>query len=96
MSFDSGGSGKEMTLKKIYELALTAIAFLSFGIFVLQVIMCITAVSIRYSKQNNPFAIHKMYTEPVAIGKDTIEFDDDDAIYGHRRNRYGRRNNGNE
>lgn len=47
MSFDSGGgSGKEMTLKKVYELALTAIAFLSFGIFVLQVIMCITAVSI--------------------------------------------------
>lgn len=45
MSIDNGGSGKEMTLKKVYELALTAIAFLSFGIFVMQVIMCITAVS---------------------------------------------------
>lgn len=47
MSYDSGGSGgssKEMTLKKVYELALTAIAYLAFGIFVLQVIMCITTV----------------------------------------------------
>lgn len=44
MTYDSGGSSKEMTLKKVYELALTAIAFLSFGIFVLQVIMCITTV----------------------------------------------------
>lgn len=48
MSYDSGGggsgSGKEMTLKKVYELALTAIAYLAFGIFILQVIMCITTV----------------------------------------------------
>lgn len=50
MSYDSGGGGggggfgKEMTLKKVYELALTAIAYLAFGIFVLQVIMCITTV----------------------------------------------------
>lgn len=44
MSYDQGGSGKEMTLKKVYELALTAIAYLAFGIFVLQVIMCITTV----------------------------------------------------
>lgn len=54
MSYDGGGggahgsnggsSGKEMTLKKVYELALTAIAYLAFGIFVLQVIMCITTV----------------------------------------------------
>lgn len=45
MSYDSGGgSSKEMTLKKVYELALTAIAYLAFGIFVLQVIMCITTV----------------------------------------------------
>lgn len=43
ISYDNGSS-KEMTLKKIYELALTAIAYLAFGIFVLQVIMCITAV----------------------------------------------------
>lgn len=40
----SGSSGKEMTLRKVYELALTAIAYLAFGIFVLQVIMCITTV----------------------------------------------------
>lgn len=45
VSYDSGGgSSKEMTLKKVYELALTAIAYLAFGIFVLQVIMCITTV----------------------------------------------------
>lgn len=47
MHMDSTGSSKEMTLKKVYELALTAIAFLSFGIFVMQVIMCITAVSVH-------------------------------------------------
>lgn len=44
ISYESGGSGKEMTLKKVYELALTAIAYLAFGIFILQVIMCITTV----------------------------------------------------
>lgn len=44
MSYDSGGSSKEMTLKKVYELALTAIAYLAFGIFILHVIMCITTV----------------------------------------------------
>lgn len=38
------GSSKEMTLKKVYELALTAIAYLAFGVYVLQVIMCITTV----------------------------------------------------
>lgn len=38
-----------MTLKKVYELALTAIAYLAFGIFVLQVIMCITAVTFLYN-----------------------------------------------
>lgn len=56
MTYDNGGghgnggnssSGKEMTLKKVYELALTAIAYLAFGIFVLQVIMCITTVCIN-------------------------------------------------
>lgn len=54
MAMDNNGSGKEMTLKKVYELALTAIAFLSFGIFVLQVIMCITAVSkFEHDKKKN-------------------------------------------
>lgn len=52
-NYDSYGvsddrTGKEMTLKKVYELALTAIAYLAFGIFVLQVIMCITAVSLDH------------------------------------------------
>lgn len=42
---DGGGSAKEMALKKVYDIALTAIAYLSFGLFVLQVIMCITMVS---------------------------------------------------
>lgn len=41
---DNNGSHKEMTLKKVYELALTAIAYLAFGIYILQVIMCITTV----------------------------------------------------
>lgn len=40
-----GGSKKEMTLRNIYDIALTAIAFLSFGLFALQVIMCITLVT---------------------------------------------------
>lgn len=40
-----GGSKKEMTLRNIYDIALTAIAYLSFGLFVLQVIMCITLVT---------------------------------------------------
>lgn len=40
-----GGSKKEMTLRNIYDIALTAIAFLSFGLFALQVIMCITMVT---------------------------------------------------
>lgn len=40
-----GGSKKEMTLRNIFDIALTAIAYLSFGLFVLQVIMCITLVT---------------------------------------------------
>lgn len=45
----SGGGGKkEMTLRNIYDIALTAIAYLSFGLFVLQVIMCITLVIRSY------------------------------------------------
>lgn len=56
MSYESsgGGSGKEMTLKKVYELALTAIAYLAFGIFILQVIMCITTVCIDIHVEKNP------------------------------------------
>lgn len=45
VSYDHGSGGKEMTLKKIYELALIAIAYIAFGIFVLQVIICIASVS---------------------------------------------------
>lgn len=44
MNEGGGGSKKEMTLRNIYDIALTAIAFLSFGLFALQVIMCITLV----------------------------------------------------
>ncbi|GLV41151.1 hypothetical protein CBL_04675 [Carabus blaptoides fortunei] len=41
------GGDKELVLADLFEIALTAIAFLSFGCFVLQVIMCISmAVSI--------------------------------------------------
>lgn len=38
-------SSKEMSLRDIFDIALTTIAFLSFGMFVLQVIMCITLVN---------------------------------------------------
>lgn len=41
---DEKSSSKEMTLRDIFDIALTTIAFLSFGIFVLQVLMCITMV----------------------------------------------------
>lgn len=37
-------SSKEMALRDIFDIALTTIAFLSFGMFVLQVLMCITMV----------------------------------------------------
>lgn len=33
-----------MTLRDIFDIALTTLAFLSFGMFVLQVLMCITMV----------------------------------------------------
>lgn len=39
-----GSSKKEMILKDLFEIALTALAFLSFGIFAIQVILCIAAV----------------------------------------------------
>lgn len=40
---ESQGKGeKELVLADLFEIALTAIAFLSFGCFVLQVIMCIS------------------------------------------------------
>lgn len=35
-------SGKVLGLKEIFEIALTTLAFLAFGMFMLQVIMCIT------------------------------------------------------
>ena len=39
----SDKSDKGMVLKDLFELALTALAFKSFGLFVLNVIMCICA-----------------------------------------------------
>lgn len=41
---DSHGIG----LADLFDISLTGIAFLSFGMFVLQVLMCITMVSIFY------------------------------------------------
>jgi len=35
---------KEISLKDITDIALTTLAFLSFGMFILQVLMCITMV----------------------------------------------------
>lgn len=43
VSYDKSSS-KEMTLRDIFDIALTTLAFLSFGMFILQVIMCITVV----------------------------------------------------
>lgn len=34
-----------MGLKDLFDIALTTLAFLSFGMFILQVIMCVTMVS---------------------------------------------------
>lgn len=42
-SVEKGGS-KEMGLKDLFDIALTTLAFLSFGMFVLQVLMCVTMV----------------------------------------------------
>lgn len=39
------GSSKEMGLKDLFDIALTTLAFLSFGMFILQVLMCVTMVS---------------------------------------------------
>lgn len=42
VSYDKGS--KEMGLKDFFDIALTTLAFLSFGMFTLQVLMCITMV----------------------------------------------------
>lgn len=39
---ESHGKDKDSILSDLFEIALTAIAFISFGCFVLQVIMCIS------------------------------------------------------
>jgi hypothetical protein len=41
-SYEEKGMMKGLGLKDLFEIALTALAFLSFGMFILQVIMCIT------------------------------------------------------
>lgn len=43
--YDDKSMSKEMGLKDIFEIALTTLAFLSFGMFVLHVLMCITMVN---------------------------------------------------
>ncbi len=43
VSYDKGS--KEMGLKDLFDIALTTLAFLSFGMFILQVLMCITMVN---------------------------------------------------
>lgn len=40
VSYDKGG--KALGLKDLFDIALTTLAFLSFGLFILQVLMCIT------------------------------------------------------
>lgn len=44
VSYHSGGGSemKSVNLKDLFEIALTTLAFLSFGMFIVQVIMCIT------------------------------------------------------
>lgn len=37
-------SGSGLSLPDVFDVSLTALAFLSFGIFILQVIMCISMV----------------------------------------------------
>lgn len=43
-SHESHSSSKEMGLKDLFDIALTTLAFLSFGMFILQVLMCVTMV----------------------------------------------------
>lgn len=42
------GSFKEMGLRDLFDIALTTLAFLSFGMFLLQVLMCVTMVSTTF------------------------------------------------
>lgn len=52
---DNGKGHKDLALSDLFEIALTAIAFLSFGCFILEVIMCITnAVSLLLSNKDIP------------------------------------------
>lgn len=43
---DHGSYKKDLALHEIFDIALTTLAFLSFGCFMLQVVMCITSVII--------------------------------------------------
>lgn len=50
--YDNKGSFKEMSLRDLFDIALTTLAFLSFGMFLLQVLMCVTMVCICLKKKN--------------------------------------------
>lgn len=78
------GSKKEMTLRNIYDIALTAIAYLSFGLFILQVIMCITLVCPTSLLHIRPF-----YWNFSLLDANKCRHDNDANGIGNDR-RYGR------
>ncbi|XP_055642072.1 uncharacterized protein LOC129778920 [Toxorhynchites rutilus septentrionalis] len=45
IEIEEKGIGKGLDLKDLFDIALTTLAFLSFGMFILQVIMCVTMTS---------------------------------------------------
>nr|XP_032289820.1 uncharacterized protein LOC26530726 [Drosophila virilis] len=61
---------KEISLKDITDVALTTLAFLSFGMFILQVLMCIT---MSKEETNNLMMLPMEATEPVDTNDGTEE-----------------------
>lgn len=88
-----GNSKKEMTLRNIYDIALTAIAYLSFGLFVLQVIMCITLVWNSIFRFCIGYQIQAIYSQFLTIlDENTRRYDNDADDNGNRSHgRNGRR-----
>lgn len=57
-----------MGLKDIFEIALTTLAFLSFGMFILQVIMCIT----MEKPENNMMVMPMEGTDEIDVGTEEV------------------------
>lgn len=62
---DHGSHG--LGLADLFDISLTGIAFLSFGMFILQVLMCITMVSIFLTRTNPIYNIETGNTHNTSI-----------------------------